>query len=780
MSLAWAGGMGTFVACAITHVMAAMMGGGARSPESYYPIPAHIVNVLSIFLGLWLNVSGGFRAFFVCYQCYNYMEFVNPNSAVVYNESWAFNWDSYLVTTFVTTMYGCVFAILAVLLPYPIRATTSCKSSALTSVANLNSLMDFCVEYYNRDDRSVKIFQAEAKAMALKSQVEGLGGDLDGMWWECFDIGRAGQTREYLGRHMAMMKLMVDNVFSLQVAISKEDFGESHVDCMQAINEPHVTKVVNATKKLLHDATDSANDGDVDRDEADKLHKAIGEAQEALHELAKAFCEHRQAKYPEEVVTGDLQSEHFFVYCLSRYTGLAIEYAQNLIDDKPQPKGIIGVMWAQFLAIFDKNELFFDEANNSFVLRSFISITFLFYLGMYGLAYGGVPSGTGALLLNKFSGAAIQKNLGRLQATIISQVVPHLITKILGTSCYLPRICFQGAIIVGWEMLTCYIYYSSSAFGYIGCLIAAFGVPTLTYPCAATASASAALAADNVFQVASFTKIVNSTIAIIVLTLVDLALAQDRASTIGRDKIKHSFLAIDAGLQGVFAPRHRKGEKAGAVKSGHVKPRPLIELTAAAKAKAAGKKWKTFVETGQRAPGLISDLLGQATFFGGQAALEPRYWMAPWPTVYYNGLVRSGYLIRADLLQIERALLDSKGKYSDIFGKFRDSESFGKVAHDLTETMHDMMHLVQGIVDNETKKPMGDFLLSKMAQCEGVDQLDEMDHLWHEINADMKYPSEHPKTMEDDEVCRVNVSLMMMESACENIANVIKACIKES
>lgn len=216
------------------------------------------------------------------------------------------------------------------------------------------------------------------------------------------------------------------------------------------------------------------------------------------------------------------------------------------------------------------------------------------------------------------------------------------------------------------------------------------------------------------------------------------------------------------------------------MKSGHVKTRPAIELTAAAKAKASGKKWKLFIETGKRAPGLIGNLLNTAEFFGGQAALEPRYWMAPWAQSFYEGLLRSGFLIRADLLQIERSLLDSKGKYTDIFGTFRDSDSFGKVSHDLTETMHDCMHLVQGVLDNETKKPMGEFLMSKMTQCEGVDQLDEMDHLWHQINTDMKYPSEHPKTMEDDEVCRLNVALMMMESACENIASVIKACIKEA
>jgi len=370
--------------------------------------------------------------------------------------------------------------------------------------------------------------------------------------------------------------------------------------------------------------------------------------------------------------------------------------------------------------------------------------------------------------------------LGRLQAVLISQVVPHLIYSVLGTACWYPVIIVQALFMIGWELLTCYIYYSSTQYGYIGCLTAAFGIVPLAYPCAPPVSAQAALAADTAFQVASFTKIIQTTIAIVILTSVDLLLAKERASTKARDSIKHAFLALDSGIQGVFAPRHKKGDKAGCVKSGHVKARPQIELTSQAKAKASGKKWKLFLETGQRAPGMIANILSQCEFFGAQANLEPRYWMAPWPVVYYDGLVRSAYLIRADLNNIERAILDSKGKYSDLFASFRKTESFEKVSNDLCDTIHDMMHLVQGVIDNETKKPMGDFLVSKMAQCEGVEQLDAMDELWHTINSEMKYPSESPKSMEDDEVCRLNVALMMMESTCENIANVIKACIKES
>merc|ERR1719409_1050378 len=340
-------------------------------------------------------------------------------------------------------------------------------------------------------------------------------------------------------------------------------------------------------------------------------------------------------------------------------------------------------MKSAFLDIFNKQELFHDAANRNFLMRGTISIVGCFYFGMYCMNYAGVPSGTGSLLLNKFSGAAIQKNLGRLQAVLISQVVPHLVTTVLGTSCWWPRIAVQAIAMILWELLTCYVYYSSTTYGYIGCLTAAFGIVPLSYPCAPPMSASAALAADTAFQVASFTKIIQTTIAIVILTGVDLLLAKERASTKARDSIKHAFLALDAGIQGVFAPRHRKGDKAGVVKSGHLKARPQIELTSQAKAKASGKKWKLFLETGQRAPGMIANILSQCEFFGAQANLEPRYYMAPWPAVYYDGLVRSAYLIRADLNNIERAILDSKGKYSDIFGGFRKTEAYEKVSNDL-------------------------------------------------------------------------------------------------
>merc|ERR1712159_166807 len=107
------------------------------------------------------------------------------------------------------------------------------------------------------------------------------------MWWEGFDVGRVGQTRALLIRHLGMMKKMVDNVFALQIAISKEDFGESHVTCMKAINEPYIKNLMAVTKRMLFDATNAANDGDIDKEEKDKLKKGISDSKAALAELSK-------------------------------------------------------------------------------------------------------------------------------------------------------------------------------------------------------------------------------------------------------------------------------------------------------------------------------------------------------------------------------------------------------------------------------------------------------------------------------------------------------------
>merc|ERR1719379_1827013 len=103
------------------------------------------------------------------------------------------------------------------------------------------------VDYFERSSPSVKIYQSESAAVALREEISTLQEDLDGSWWEGFDMGVSGQIRGLLQRHLMMMMKMSDTVSALQVCISREDFGETHIECMRSI-QPQVHRLADTTK----------------------------------------------------------------------------------------------------------------------------------------------------------------------------------------------------------------------------------------------------------------------------------------------------------------------------------------------------------------------------------------------------------------------------------------------------------------------------------------------------------------------------------------------------
>merc|ERR1719269_529727 len=124
-----------------------------------------------------------------------------------------------------------------------------------------------------------------------------------------------------------------------------------------------------------------------------------------------------------------------------------------------------------------------DEDYKSFTIRNTISISICYYVGMYFLGFSGIVAGSASVLLSKFTGSAIVKNLGRLQAVCIGNIAPHIIVRIFGTACPAPRIVASIVAMGMWEIISCYVFYASSTYGYIGCLVAAFSLSQLIYPC---------------------------------------------------------------------------------------------------------------------------------------------------------------------------------------------------------------------------------------------------------------------------------------------------------
>jgi hypothetical protein len=410
-----------------------------------------------------------------------------------------------------------------------------------------------------------------------------------------------------------------------------------------------------------------------------------------------------------------------------------------------------------------------DPSYRSFTLRNTLSITLAFYVGYFFCDYSGVPAGTVAVLISNFSGSALQKNLGRMQAVTLGQVLPFIIVQAIGTSCGHARVALQYLMIFAWEMMTAYIYYASASYSYIGCLLAATGVGTLIYPCSDEPPTSAVV--DNT-QMAAYTKICNTTIAVICMTAVDLWLASATAAELAADDLKCAMIAIDAYFQACLVKRKPTGdcERGAIVKRLRVdlKDRSLIE--------------KVGTKKGLRSPSTIFRYLSAAEAMGVEANLEPRYHRTPWPIDYFTNVTNAAHVLRANLKEFEHVLRGPYPYYADVFECCREMQPFKNIHLDILNTMDEMLTMVDTILKNDTGKTQHS-VVRRLNKLEKIDKIEDMKALFEALNLSdfpgLQYPETAPPTLEEDLLCRLNVVFMIMESTIETAAEILKECIKE-
>jgi len=559
---------------------------------------------------------------------------------------------------------------------------------------------------------------------------------------------------------------MCDNLFAMLACVSVEGFEDTHVNCMEKMKAP-VDKLTGAVKCLLETVTAAASDGDINPDERQELMDLQEQTKSALAEFSAAFDATHKEIFPDARVTADLQSESFFFYTLSVYARYAMDYTDSLLNDPPVPKGLAKELIEAFVKMFDMNVLTKDPDYVSFVVRNTISITICYYVGMYYLGYSGIVAGSASVLLSKMAGSAIVKNLGRLNAVCIGNIAPHIIVRIFGVACSTPRIIASICAMASWEMLACYVFYASSQFGYIGCLVAAFSLGQLIYPCS-DLTGKAADAAEDAFETAIFAKLTQTVMAVAIMTCVDSLLARERASSMAINNFLAGMVGIDGGFQAAFAER----DSAGNIKKGcKLKARRTVDLT--------GKGDLATVAIGsERKPGYIAGKLWMADTMGGEAPKEPRFHRGPFPTGYFSSMTRLAYILRAYLNELEHALMGSDGSFDDLFASIRDCGSFDKVKTDLMQTMEDVLNLAQVVLRNETCEDMT-HMVDKMTVLEGCDKLDDMPKLIEEINASsLAFPDAPETSLEDDLLCRIHVVLMIFDQVTYTLSQMVAASIK--
>jgi hypothetical protein len=817
VQLAWQGAIGTLWACIFAHVVSARMPNGAYcgngvafnctskvfnattfepslmpSKCTYDATTVNIVNCLFMFCTVWFNISANVRMFILSYHVYFVMAIQDPCNDPLMNESWSLDWQSQTTQTMGTALIGLLAAVLVTVFPVPKTATSAARQAAFSATNELNNVLDEIYAYYTRDSPSVSITALETQCRQLRESIQTMQTDIESAWWEKFDIGSAGRVRRYLTGHVSMLKTVVDNIFAVQISVAKEDFGKTHKACMKAMS--HDCKdLLDDCKKLQEMNVAAAADGSISEEEKTDLLLQKEKVTDNIKALAKKFNEVRQNEnlfkqvgaphVAKSVVNSDLQGESFFFYCLSIHARLTADYTDDMLSKSNTGQGAIKELIVSLCSMFSPGVLKSRLKWNSFTVRSTAQLLGSYFFGMYVSNYNAAASCTISLLLNEFMGSAMLKNLNRLQAVVLSAVIPFLIKKFVKESCDPFMVCIKGFAIFAWELLTCYIYYSSASLGYIGCLLAAFASATLVYPCVNRESAALADAATEAFETAQYQKIWQTTVAVLIMLLVDRILFTGEASTMATEKILKGYVSLDAWFQSAFLQR-----ETGTGKVHPVEPQMLMDI---AMDKEFEKQLQKHVATsGKLFTDTVVGLLADAERLGNEADKEPRYDKMLWPMGFYDQLVRTGHLVRANIGMMEQVLEgDAKSTaplpYEDIFESVREMPEFMDMAEKVRVRMNDTIAMIKDILDRSKglDRMQKQALMDQAMKVEGAGSRETAkEKLFYAINnkSRLRFPPVRSsiETLEKDQICRVNVVLMLMEAAMDDVHIMREACMK--
>jgi hypothetical protein len=175
--------------------------------------------------------------------------------------------------------------------------------------------------------------------------------------------------------------------------------------------------------------------------------------------------------------------------------------------------------------------------------------------------------------------------------------------------------------------------------------------------------------------------------------------------------------------------------------------------------------------------GSVSGDCGAGKGFCGSATIEPRMWRNLWKASLYVDIVSHVETIRLDILMLWFAMSGSDGVPDSIFAKFDSSSSFKSVQGDLNSTLEDAHALAIGMLCHETGHFTG---LNKLKTTTGIDELGDLPALIAHLNSTLKFPTQAPDTMEDDEICQVSTVCMLLDSTIKHIAALMKTTIRQA
>jgi len=521
-----------------------------------------------VFIGviLLLNFNMSTKIFSICSHVGWWMLFLKPGDNGFHwpgSDEWDPTEDA-AFSCLVTTAIGAVLALLSALLPYPLLARDMADEVAKDLARNAPQTWRLMVEYLSNTSRNAyKQDQVYRNMVRYDTKCKGLSALLDSSWWESFGMVKSRLIRRKLRRLDQAMAQGSECIHAIWGTASDLEWDDTH-NTMMARIAPTMNQCVDHAEKLMNECYRASIAGQLSDVQIQDLRILVASVKESEVALAKVVHEFRQSVGLKASESGKENHKllekwvlpHVLAFNLSCFLHSIVSFAEDLdkgnVDMNSLPLADLVGSWSDLV----KGVL--EPSNMNFVKRAMICINLSFVIGFFGYEplikpyFSGIAA-TSSLLLSKFTGSAIVKNLGRVQGVVLGMVAGQIIKSFFHT-CDWYNVVLLGLVAFLWSFGLLFVWHNGSPqTSFVGSLAACFGLSMIL-----SGSCTPIGKEQVIDKEGTYDSIVTNIIACCIIILVDVCIGPGRADEHAVDSMIKVFDHIDQTLESHFDPSHKE------------------------------------------------------------------------------------------------------------------------------------------------------------------------------------------------------------------------------